>query len=73
MLTVPYDCVETDEEGNASVYIDRDGEKVSIPVTLGMQGDYYVEVSGEGITDDTRVYYPSPMLQATCALVMSLL
>lgn len=67
VLTVPYDCVETDEEGNASVYIDRDGEKVSIPVTLGMQGDYYVEVSGEGITDDTRVYYPSPMLQATGA------
>lgn len=61
VLTVPYDCVETDEDGNSSIYIDEDGEKTQIPVEVGMQGDYYVEVSGEGLDEDTLVYYSTPM------------
>lgn len=64
VLTVPYDCVETDEEGNSVINIDQNGEKVSVPVTLGMQGDYYVEISGDGVTEETKVYYPSPMVGA---------
>lgn len=62
VLTVPYDCVETDEEGNSSIHIDQNGEKTAVPVEVGMQGDYYVEVSGETITEDTMVYYPTPVL-----------
>ena len=62
VLTVPYDCVETDVEGNSSVYIDKNGEKVQVPVEVGMEGDYDVEVSGEEITEDTMVYYSTPML-----------
>ncbi len=61
VLTVPYDCVTTDEEGNAAVTIDRNGERAEIPVTVGMQGDYYVEVSGEGLEENTAVYYTNPM------------
>lgn len=64
VLTVPYDCVETDEEGNSSVWIDQGGERVSVPVTVGMQGDYYVEISSDAVTEGTQVYYPSPMLAA---------
>lgn len=61
VLTVPYDCVVTDEEGNASVTVDQNGERTEIPVTVGMQGDYYVEVSGEGLGEDTMVCYTNPM------------
>lgn len=62
VLTVPYDCVTTDEDGNSSVTIDKDGEKVQVPVTLGMQSDYYVEISGDDIEEGTAVYYSTPMV-----------
>ncbi len=62
VLTVPYDCVTTDEEGNALVMVDKNGEQTKIPVTVGMQSDYYVEVSGEGLEENTIVYYTNPML-----------
>ena len=61
VLTVPYDCVTTDEDGNSSVTIDKDGEKVQVPVTVGMQSDYYVEISGDDIEEGTVVYYSTPM------------
>lgn len=61
VLTVPYDCVETDEEGNSVVYIEKDGEKTQIAVEVGMQGDYYVEVSGDELDENTFVYYSVPM------------
>lgn len=62
VLTVPYDCVITDEEGNSSLYIEKNGEKVQISVTVGMQSDYEAEVSGDGLTEDTIVYYQTPMI-----------
>ncbi|MDO4260948.1 MAG: efflux RND transporter periplasmic adaptor subunit [Eubacteriales bacterium] len=61
VLTVPYDCVNTDEDGNSYVYVDQNGEKVQTPVTVGMQGDYYVEVSGDGLDETSLVYYSTPM------------
>lgn len=64
VLTVPYDCVTTDEEGNASVTVDQNGERMEVPVTVGMQGDYYVEVSGEGLKEDMMVCYTNPMTGA---------
>ena len=36
-----------------------------ISVTVGMQGDYYVEVSGEGLDENTRVYYTMPMVESS--------
>lgn len=62
VLTVPYDCVTTDEDGNSSVTIDKDGEKVQVLVTVGMQSDYYVEISGDDIEEGTVVYYSTPMV-----------
>ena len=62
VLTVPYDCVTTDEDGNSTVTIDKDGEKTQVPVTVGMQGDYYVEISGDDIEEGTTVYYNTPMV-----------
>ncbi len=62
VLTVPYDCVETREDGKSVIYIDKDGERAPLDVELGMQGDYYVEVSGEGLDENTKVYYATAML-----------
>lgn len=62
VLTVPYDCVETDEDGSPVVYVDQNGEKTAVPVTLGMESDYYVEVSGDGLDENTMVYYSTPMI-----------
>lgn len=62
VLTVPYDCVETDEDGNSVVYIDQNGEKTALSVTTGMETDYYIEVSGEGLEEGMMVYYSTPML-----------
>lgn len=64
VLTVPYDCVETDEDGNSVLYIDKDGEKTPVQVEVGMESDYYVEVSGEGLDETTMIYYTNPMTQS---------
>lgn len=61
VLTVPYDCVQTDEEGNSVICIDKDGVRTEVPVTVGMESDYYVEISGDGLEENTRVYYSEPM------------
>lgn len=65
VLTVPYDCVETDEDGNHFVYKEQNGERVKVPVEVGMESDYYVEISGDGIDEHTQVYYPTPMQNHT--------
>lgn len=67
VLTVPYDCIETDEDGNSVIYIDREGAKTAVSVTVGMEGDYYVEVSGDGLDENTMVYYSTPMTSAQSA------
>lgn len=65
VLTVPYDCVTTDEDGNSTVAVDDNGEKKELAVTVGMEGDYYVEVSGEGLDEGTMVCYTTPMTGGT--------
>ena len=62
VLTVPYDCVTADEDGNSYVNIDQNGEKTQVPVTVGMESDYYVEISGDGIDENTKVYYNTPLI-----------
>ncbi len=61
VLTVPYDCITTDEDGNSYVSIDKDGVKTQVQVTTGMTSDYYTEISGDGIEEGTVVYYNTPM------------
>jgi len=52
VLTVPYDAIQQDENGDDVVYAVEHTEnggviKTAIPVTVGVEGDYYVEVSGD--------------------------
>ena len=63
VLTVPYDAIQQDEQGNDVIYAVERSEsggiiKTAIPVTVGVEGDYYVEVSGN-ITPGMEVSLPS--------------
>lgn len=56
VLAVPYDCVQEAEDGSYFVtVIGKDGSKKDVPVTRGLESDYYVEISGEGIDAGTTV------------------
>ncbi|HBN55344.1 MAG TPA: hypothetical protein DD414_01075 [Lachnospiraceae bacterium] len=65
VLTVPYDCVEKEDDSTGTVYIDKGGEKTPVTVALGMESDYYVEISADGVDEDTMVYYSEPMAGQT--------
>lgn len=63
VLTVPYDAIQQDENGNDVIYaIEKDQSgavtKVAIPVAVGVEGDYYVEVSGN-ITEGMEISLPT--------------
>ena len=74
VLTVPYDAIQTDETGNTVIYVlesavpgqsgtvpagmNMPSAQRAIPVTVGVEGDYYVEVSGEGLTEGMTVVIP---------------
>lgn len=52
VLTVPYDAIQQDEKGDDVIYAVEHTEnggviKTAIPVTVGVEGDYYVDVSGD--------------------------
>jgi multidrug efflux pump subunit AcrA (membrane-fusion protein) len=52
VLAVPYDCVQEKDDGSFFVTsIADDGTKKDIPVTKGLESDYYVEIKGDGIKE----------------------
>lgn len=63
VFTVPYDAIQQDESGNDVIYAVERTEsggvtKTAIPVTVGVEGDYYVEVSGD-ISEGMKISLPS--------------
>lgn len=57
---VPYDAVAADAAGNPVVYVLRDNGEggqmaAAIPVTTGMETDFYVEVSSQGLQEGDQV------------------
>ncbi len=63
VFTVPYDAIQQDESGNDVIYAVERTEsggvtKTAIPVTVGVEGDYYVEVSGD-ISEGMEISLPS--------------
>ena len=56
VLAVPYDCVQQNEDGSYFVTsIADDGTKKDIPITKGLESDYYVEISGDKIKEGMTV------------------
>ena len=62
VLTVPADCVQTNRQGQSVIYVQENGERKEVAVTVGMEGDYYVEISGEGLSEGMQVYYGTAMV-----------
>ena len=57
---VPFDTITEDESGNSIVYIVEDIEEggavaKAIPVTIGLETDFYIEISGAGLAEGSRV------------------
>lgn len=56
VLAVPYDCLQQNEDGSYYVtVIDDAGNRKDVTVTKGLESDYYVEISGDGIGKGTTV------------------
>ncbi len=63
VLTVPYDAIQQDDNGNDVIYAVEHTEnggviKTAIPVEVGVEGDYYVEVSGD-IAEGMEISLPT--------------
>ncbi len=60
VLAVPYDAIHTNSDNKDVIYIkDSSGNRSEVEVTKGMESDYYVEVSGEGLSEGMSVIIPS--------------
>ena len=59
VFVVPIDAVEEQEDGSYVIYecTQQNGEQTftAIPVTLGAQNDYYVEVSGSALQEGMEI------------------
>ena len=64
-LAVPYDCVQTNADGDSVIYVDDNGEKKEVKVTTGIETDYYTEVISDEISEGMTVYLSTPLLQST--------
>lgn len=67
VFAVAYDCIQTDREGNSYISV-LEGERESqeekqIFVDTGLESDYYVEISGEGLEENMRVLLPIAQVQ----------
>ncbi len=58
VLAVPYDCVETKEDGTSVIYVEEDGQRKEMTVEKGMEADYYAEIKGKDLKEGMTVYLP---------------
>lgn len=55
-LTVPYNAVQEDEQGNTFVEImEEDGTTTKVPVTVVLESNYYTEIKADALTDGQKV------------------
>lgn len=60
VYAVPYDAVHTNTNGDTVLYVmDSSGMRSEVSVTKGMESDYYVEVSGDGLSEGLQVMIPT--------------
>ena len=58
VLTVPVNALLALPEGGYAVEVDEHGSRRMVPVTTGVFSQGHVEVSGEGVTEGTKVVVP---------------
>jgi len=55
-LTVPYNAVQEDEQGNTYVEVmEEDGTANKVPVTVVMESNYYTEIKADSLTEGQKV------------------
>ena len=60
VYAVPYDAIHTNNNSEDVIYVmDSSGARSEVVVTKGMESDYYVEISGDGLSEDLSVIIPS--------------
>ena len=60
VYAVPYDAIHTNTNGDSVLYVkDSSGTRSEVTVTKGMESDYYVEVSGEGLSEGLQILIPT--------------
>lgn len=68
VYAVPYDAVHENKDGKSVIYVEDMGQagevqekagQREIEVTKGMESDYYVEISGNGLSEGLRVIIPT--------------
>lgn len=64
-LAVPYDCVQTNADGDSVIYVEDQGEKKEIKVITGIETDYYTEVISDELSEGMTVYLSTPLQQST--------
>ena len=67
VFVVPIDAVGTDEGGSSIVYVKTDGSGTFAPVqvTTGEENDYYIEISGDDLTEGMQVRSSASSAEAT--------
>ncbi len=58
VLSVPGTCIQTDDNGNEYVMVKNGEETGNVPVSKGIETDYYTEISGNGITEGMEIVMP---------------
>lgn len=64
-LAVPYDCVQTNANGESVVYADIDGRRTEIVVETGIETDYYTEIISDELEEGMNVYLSTQMIQSS--------
>ena len=55
-LTVPYNAVQEDEQGNTYVEVmEEDGTTTKVPVTVVLESNYYTEIKSDSLTEGQKV------------------
>lgn len=55
-LTVPYNAIQEDEQGNTYVeMMNEDGTTTNVPVTVVLESNYYTEIKSDVLTDGQKV------------------
>ncbi len=70
VFVVPIDAVGTDENGNSIVYVKTGGNGTNVTfeavqVTTGEENDYYIEISGDALTEGMEVRSSADSEEAT--------
>lgn len=67
VYAVPYDAIHTNTNGDTVIYVkdSTSGARKEIAVTKGMESDYYVEVSGDELTDGLQIIIPTDSIETS--------